>query len=126
MEGLKRARVVDDDDDTNEVDENVNVSANIKAGKEKKPKKAKKDHGLSDEFLNADSYDEDEINGLDVTALKEILKAHNMSSTGKKVELVERILYSIPFPPYEPIPKSFEWDSSTGKQTHNTIPLLQY
>jgi len=122
MEGLKRSRDDDDDDhdddDTNAVDENVDVNVNIKAGKaKKKPKKAKKDHGLSDEFLHADSYDglEDEINNLDAPALKEILKAHNMSSTGKKAELIERILYSIPFQPYEPIPKSFEWDSTTGK-----------
>ena len=119
MKGLKRLRDDDDhddhddDDDTNAVDENVN--ANVKAGKEKKPKKAKKDHGLSDEFLNADSYDEDEIKNLGAPALKEILKAHKLSSTGTQVELIERILYSIPFSPYEPIPKSFEWDSTTGK-----------
>jgi hypothetical protein len=118
MEGLKRSRDDDhddDDDDTNAVDENVNVNANTKAGKGKKTKKAKKDHGLSDEFLNADTYDEDEINNLAVPALKEILKAHDLSSTGTKVELIERILYSIPFAPYEPIPKSYEWDSTTGK-----------
>ena len=62
----------------------------------KKKRERKEPELISEELLNKIKYTNDDINGLHVDQLKQILKKHSLHVTGKKEELIDRILTSIP------------------------------
>jgi len=95
------------------------ASKKQKTPQTKKQKTAKVE--VDAEFLKKELYDESDLADLNANALKEILKAHELSSTGKKDELKARILKQIPTPPYEPVERSYEWDSSEKASSRRYI-----
>ena len=62
----------------------------------KKKRERKEPELISEELLNKIKYSNDDINELHVDQLKQILKKHSLHVTGKKGELIDRILTSIP------------------------------
>jgi len=62
----------------------------------KKKRERKEPEAVSEELLNKKKYLNKDIDGLHVDQLKQILKKNNLHVTGKKEELIDRILTSIP------------------------------